>query len=320
MMKNSAAHQIRVLMIFLSLLLAMPAHALKPPSADRPGSADHPALGRIPGALIAEYEHRRAGSIRFPLAMERARVTETGQANGEVWKITYYLPADVGPDGAAAIYRRNLEDKGFQIRFDHEDPKGYIVSGRNRGTLGEQFPPLSRPVFTLVGEGSLDGRQATVVVYAYTQKTTRADHHWVRLRIVQAEPMDARLDVVGAEQMASEIDSTGRVALYGILFDHDSDRLKPESAPVLAEIAKYLDAHPRVKLYVVGHTDNTGGYDYNVQLSKRRAAAVVKALTSGHGIAAGRLKAVGVGPVAPVASNDTESGRAKNRRVELVAQ
>jgi len=75
-----------------------------------------------------------------------------------------------------------------------------------------------------------------------------------------------------------------------------------------------------VKLYVVGHTDNTGTYEYNLDLSRRRAAAVVEALTRGHGVAAARLKAVGVGPVAPVASNATEEGRAKNRRVELVAQ
>jgi outer membrane protein OmpA-like peptidoglycan-associated protein len=70
----------------------------------------------------------------------------------------------------------------------------------------------------------------------------------------------------------------------------------------------------------VGHTDNVGGYDYNVGLSQRRAAAVVKELSGRHGVATARLKPAGAGPIAPVAPNDTEGGRAKNRRVELVKQ
>ena len=70
----------------------------------------------------------------------------------------------------------------------------------------------------------------------------------------------------------------------------------------------------------MGHTDNVGGYAYNMGLSERRAAAVVKELTTKHGIAAARLKPAGIGMLSPVAPNDTEEGRAKNRRVELVKQ
>lgn len=86
------------------------------------------------------------------------------------------------------------------------------------------------------------------------------------------------------------------------------------------EIAKLLKADAKLKLYVVGHTDNAGTFDYNLRLSKDRAAAVVTALTAKHGIAAARLLPFGAGPAAPVASNDAEAGRAKNRRVELVKQ
>jgi outer membrane protein OmpA-like peptidoglycan-associated protein len=116
------------------------------------------------------------------------------------------------------------------------------------------------------------------------------------------------------------IATTGHVALYGIYFDHDKSDVKPESAPTLAEIAKFLKAEPKLSLYVVGHTDSVGTYDYNMALSARRAAAVVKELTGKHGIAAAPLKPAGTGPLAPVAPNDTEDGRAKNRRVELVKQ
>jgi outer membrane protein OmpA-like peptidoglycan-associated protein len=120
--------------------------------------------------------------------------------------------------------------------------------------------------------------------------------------------------------MAKGIASDGHVALYGILFDTDKTDIKPESAATIAEIAKFLKQGAGVKLYVVGHTDNVGLYDYNMGLSQRRAAAVVTELTTKHGIPAARLKPAGSGPLAPVAPNETEEGRAKNRRVELVKQ
>jgi outer membrane protein OmpA-like peptidoglycan-associated protein len=108
--------------------------------------------------------------------------------------------------------------------------------------------------------------------------------------------------------------------LYGIQFDFDSDALKPDSAPVLEEIAKAMAETPGLKLYVVGHSDNEGTLQYNQDLSTRRASSVVSELTGHHGIESGRLAALGVGPAAPVASNDSEDGRALNRRVELVKQ
>lgn len=75
-----------------------------------------------------------------------------------------------------------------------------------------------------------------------------------------------------------------------------------------------------LKLFVVGHTDSAGGFESNMRLSRDRAAAVAQSLVSNHGIAATRLTAHGVGPLAPVANNGTDEGKAKNRRVELVAQ
>ncbi|MFZ1615620.1 MAG: OmpA family protein, partial [Holophaga sp.] len=107
---------------------------------------------------------------------------------------------------------------------------------------------------------------------------------------------------------------------YGITFDTGKADIKPSSEPALTEIAKLLKGQPALKLHVVGHTDNVAGLDLNLKLSKARAEAVVQALTTKHGIASNRLIPHGVGPVAPVASNDAEAGRAKNRRVELVKQ
>jgi outer membrane protein OmpA-like peptidoglycan-associated protein len=123
---------------------------------------------------------------------------------------------------------------------------------------------------------------------------------------------------VKAAEMAEKIDASGRIALYGILFDFNKTDLKPESKPTLDQIAKLLAEDPTLKLLVVGHTDNVGAFEFNRDLSARRAATVVAELKSKYGIAKERLFPFGVSFASPIASNSTEEGRAKNRRVELV--
>jgi outer membrane protein OmpA-like peptidoglycan-associated protein len=126
--------------------------------------------------------------------------------------------------------------------------------------------------------------------------------------------------VANAASLAGSIKDAGKVAIYGIYFDTAKAVIKPESEPSLKEIAKMLQTDPKLKVYIVGHTDNVGTFDSNMKLSKDRADAVVKALAGKYNIGATRLQAGGVGPLSPAASNLTEEGRAKNRRVELVAQ
>jgi OmpA-OmpF porin, OOP family len=116
----------------------------------------------------------------------------------------------------------------------------------------------------------------------------------------------------------SDISTTGHAAVYGVYFDTDKAEIKPESGPALVEMAKLLKNNAALNVFIVGHTDNTGTFEHNMKLSLDRAAAVVNALVSKHGIATARLRPMGVASLAPVMSNLTEEGRAKNRRVELV--
>lgn len=143
--------------------------------------------------------------------------------------------------------------------------------------------------------------------------------NYLYLTIVEKQTMVQQV-VADAKFMAEGINTTGHVAIYGIYFDFNKADVKPESEPALKEITKLLQQDAKLKLYVVGHTDNVGGLDYNMKLSQQRAEAVVKELVSKYKITPDRLKAGGVGPLAPVTSNDTEDGKAKNRRVELVKQ
>lgn len=126
--------------------------------------------------------------------------------------------------------------------------------------------------------------------------------------------------VLTAEEISREIATTGKAAFYGIYFETDKADIKPESRTTISEMAKFLQAHPNLKVYIVGHTDNIGSFEHNLQLSQKRAAAVVQELTSTHSISADRLKAHGVSALSPVSTNQTEDGKSKNRRVEMVAQ
>ncbi len=139
-----------------------------------------------------------------------------------------------------------------------------------------------------------------------------------RLDVIETTPMEGNMVKVDAQAMLKDLSANGHASLYGIHFDTNKTEVKPGSEPALEEIAKLLKLKPSLKLLVVGHTDNAGGIEFNEDLSLRRAKAVVQVLVAKYGCDAGRLRPFGVGMTAPVASNQTEQGRAKNRRVELV--
>lgn len=172
---------------------------------------------------------------------------------------------------------------------------------------------VSDPQSFVVGKFVQDGRETWTEISGYPGGAR------IYVHIVEKKAMEQQV-VADAAALGDGLQKTGHVAVYGILFDTGKSTLKPESEAAVAEVAKLLTASPTLRLLVVGHTDSVGAFEQNMALSNDRAGAVVKALTTTHGIAPARLKAVGCGPAAPVASNKTEDGRAKNRRVELVEQ
>jgi outer membrane protein OmpA-like peptidoglycan-associated protein len=142
------------------------------------------------------------------------------------------------------------------------------------------------------------------------------DGQRARLIAVTTKAMENRM--LDAEKMLSSIAESGKVALYGIYFATDSANIQNNSAPTLQEIAKLMEANPDLNLIVVGHTDNQGSYEYNMNLSQQRADAVAKSLSTEYGASTSRLRSAGVGYLAPAASNADEAGKQLNRRVELV--
>lgn len=136
--------------------------------------------------------------------------------------------------------------------------------------------------------------------------------------IVETKPMERGM--VSAANIDQDMLTKGHVALYDIYFETGKSTLLPKSATALANVADYLNKNPDKKFYIVGHTDNTGDFAANMTLSEERAKSVMNELVTNYHVNVDQLKAYGVSSLAPVATNSTDEGKAKNRRVEIVEQ
>ncbi len=189
----------------------------------------------------------------------------------------------------------------YAYSINTEDPR-YVAAVVNKPDGGEVYIM----VFSAMQENSADmaaGKRVATFV-----------------EIIETKVMERGMVSINAEAMSKGLATEGKIAIYGLYFDTDKADIKPESKPQLDEMAKLLKSNPKLKVYIVGHTDNQGALDYNRSLSQRRADSVVKALVTQYGIEQTRMGGYGVANLSPVASNATDAGRAKNRRVELVEQ
>lgn len=255
------------------------------PQQDLKGSKDHPLLSRMPDFRITAYTESEYNSYRF-IGEDKKPVT----IEGHKYYIEYRLNSGVMEPGELKI-RRNVQDAlkkiGGKVLFDDNFNKASTI---------------------LVQK---DNKETWLEVRTY--------NNMYRLNIIEREVMKQEI-TADANAMGTDISNTGHVSVYGIFFDTGKSEIKPESDQAIEQISLLLKNNAALNLYVVGHTDNVGTIDSNMKLSKDRADAVVNVLTTKYSIPASRLKAYGVASLSPVASNDTEEGKAKNRRVELVKQ
>jgi len=274
-----------IVCLLVSVLLALP----QPGAAaaqDVEGSKDHPLFTRMPNYYIDDYRETEFGAYdEFVDEQGNYKTVE-----GHMFYIDYYI--EEGTEAASEVqilrnYKNALTQIGGIVTYE-DDYNVYMTLETGEGV-------------TWVRVNAWNGG------------------HGCALYIVEEEPME-QVIVADASTLAKGIASAGRVSVYGIYFDTGEAVVKPESEPALIEVASLLEQDPQLKLYVVGHTDNVGGLDYNMDLSRARAAAVVEVLASQYSVDPARLSAHGVGPLAPATSNSSEDGRAKNRRVELVQQ
>lgn len=283
--------------------------------ADIPGSQDHPLISRYPGLVITMYSAKEFDDFLLPLGKldpSKGTFAKSQQVEGKVTRIYYEYPEDRSTLEIFRNYENALKKSGFTALFtcDSEANCGYgdihLTADRS-----ERWWSSPRQLSAKLTRASGD---------VYVSFHVYGSSHGVQLDVIETKPMEAGLVTVDAAALGNDISQNGHTAVYGIFFDSGKAEMKTESEPALAEIAKLLTQNQKLTLYVVGHTDAVGNVKANMELSQRRAEAAVKALTVKYGIAGVRLQAWGDGPTSPVATNKTEDGRAKNRRVELVEQ
>lgn len=328
-------------MVFCCLALLTPTIAAL--AADLSGAKDHPLLKRFGTSVIVGYDTKQfvqydlqtATFTGFDLTTRTRQYASPPLAlEGSLTRIWYEAAGDTSSLELLRNYSNELTSQGFEILYDSTKDQAAIKWNNYLAPFNAMNIKTNRSYYVFYAANSRN-----IKVLSAKKERTEGDVYvsltavqwdkddaiykskrgaYAAVDVIEVKPMTQNMVTVKADEMAKSIAASGKVALYGILFDFNKADIKPESKPVLEEIAKLLKADPAMSLHVVGHTDNVGSYDFNLNLSKRRAEAVVAALSGEYGISGTRLTANGVANLAPVATNTTDEGRAKNRRVELV--
>jgi OmpA-OmpF porin, OOP family len=249
---------------------------------DHAGCKDSPLIGRFPGSIISSCTDSDADGYDFTVVVNQKQ--QTKHIGGEFHQIHYAWPKTASKSQVVHNLNLALKKAGYTFDYDSGDYGDFTVH------MGKTW------IMEEVSAGN-----------------------WYQQTIVVDKELPEEV-VANAAALSTGLTGAGHIVVNGILFDTGKADVKPESDPALQEVAKMLKGNPALKVYVVGHTDNVGSLAANIDLSKRRAAAVVASLTTKYGIPAAQLQPYGDGPYAPIASNDSEDGRTLNRRVELVKQ
>jgi OmpA-OmpF porin, OOP family len=298
---------------------------------DIAGSSDHPLVGRYEGSFINFYETKDYEELALPSkAIERGEKNDPSkwqvELSGELTSIRYEGPGSRSALEVFRNYEAALKAKGFEILFSCASAKACAPDGSAsafwtvaRGGIGMPTN-WETSVYLLARHENADGIYTVGMLGVETKPhgNKPLTPHFA-VTVIKSQPMETdKITLVEASEMEQALARDGKIAIYGIYFDFDKADIKPESQPQIDQLGMLLKGNPGLKVIVVGHTDGKGAFDYNLALSQRRAQAVADALVSGFGIEGGRIVPAGAGMVSPVASNRTEDGRAKNRRVEIV--
>jgi OmpA-OmpF porin, OOP family len=301
-----------------------------------PGGKDSPVISRYAGSVLQNTASETFASIRVPAgpghyASDKLVFDQSATVEGRVNSYFY-----VGPKGRSAleVFRNDeaaLSQAGFTTlyRCEMSTCDQALIRDAYRREVADvrQWLPnrsdpsssIERDIRFISAKGQRNGADVNVLLFVAEPNSIWQAPASV-LIVVEPAAMEGGKVTVGADQLQRGLADAGRIALYGLYFDTGKAQIKPESKAQLDEMGKLLTQDRALKVAIVGHTDNEGSAEANQVLSQKRAEAVVAALVSGYRIDAARLKARGVASFAPVATNRSEAGRAKNRRVELVEQ
>lgn len=294
-------------------------------------------ISRYSGSTLHTYGSEDVGSAPTLVAVKGKPVEQ--RIEGKLTNRLYFGPKGRGPLDVFRNYQAALRNAGFTTLYECESVQceqeksqhkmvDWVHQARWIGNDCSDYYVIRmfqyKPGFHYIhARKNGAGGQVNVQVGVRAGEgddEDSADRTLQFIQIIESASVKQNQVTVDAAAIGSALKREGRIALYGVLFDTDDARIKTESAATLAQMAKTLNDDPALKLFIVGHTDNVGAVDTNLALSRRRAEAVVDALAKTCGIAAARLQAHVVANLAPTAANGDDSGRGRNRRVEMVVR
>lgn len=240
----------------------------------------------------------------------------------EYWTLELDFYCD-GPSGNVLdVIGMKGDQNVWDLTFPYSSSSAYFLTGKTTSNT----PLENTNVWGSVHHVMFMARGNALKVYIDQQRVANIpeidpthgapDHIAVSLWS-DKEPMITNVRFAEGNKPVADPFADGKLVTYGIYFDSNSDVVKPESAPVLRQIAAYLEKNAAVKVQIVGHTDNQGTADGNLDLSKRRSASVANVLATQFKLGADRFQTDGKGDTVPISKNETSEGRAANRRVEF---
>ncbi len=257
---------------------------------DAQNCKDSKLLSRLPGCFIKVCDNKEFDQQAVRTGPRKKENDAVKSLEGVVENIEYECPGRLSPLQVVQNAATALQRAGYQSVFNGKDENEALALTMRKA---DQWIQLS---------SSSGGDNDSTTFYTF--------------RSVAVSAMKQEMEAT-AEAMTSELQTSGRMALYGINFATNSAGINPESDKVLSEIASLLKNQPTWNITVEGHTDNVGAKPANQALSQKRAEAVAAWLAT-HGVARPRLVAAGFGDTRPLQDNSIDEGRLKNRRVELV--
>jgi OmpA-OmpF porin, OOP family len=314
-------------------------------AADLPGSKDPDALRRFEGSEIIHYATSSHG--QYFLARGEGAIgvgfEKEERVEGSTVRVVYKAPLGTTSLEIFRSYEQMLADLGFEETFKLAAGTLYAITAKDfqqrfyfqadyaarRGSDNTPFQDAKNQYY-FTARLVRDGQAVNAAVYVAESDglewqepvvkqpiVIRLGQPVIGVDVISSKQFDYRPVEIKANDMAKALTEAGKIDIYGVFFDIDKTDLKPESKVTLDEVAKLLRSNPSLRIEVAGHTDNTGSTDHNMKLSVGRAVAVVSALVNSYGIDKARLRPNGYGDTKPAAPNDSDQGRAKNRRVEL---
>ena len=321
--------------VLMSSILCAPLATAK----DVNNSKDHPLISRYTGAVLNAYNTE--DYVELEIVREQLPAANSGRkygdlAAGKLTSINYITPAKKSALEVMRNYEKAITSAGFNILFKCDldacnqtrrlnGQGGYavqVMAHRLSGDWIKNAPSIEwtdSPSYFLSAQLKRASGDVYVILWVMPGYAG-TDEAAVFQFLLETKPLETGHVTVNAAALDQGITADGKIALYGIYFDTAKADVKAESKAQLDEIAKLLKQNSALRVAIVGHTDNQGSYENNLGLSQRRADAVVKALVTTYKIDAKRIAARAAASMSPVASNRSDAGRSKNRRVEMVEQ